>query len=152
MEKESYDDPEIGRLMNDAFVSIKVDREERPDIDNVYMNVSVMMTGSGGWPLNVIMTPDKRPFFVATYIPKDTRFGQTGLVELIPRVQNLWAMQHDKILNSANRITAALEQGAGNSSGEEMNASTLKAAYEQLARNFDENTAASALHKISGAA
>jgi len=138
MEKESYDDPEIGRLMNDAFVSIKVDREERPDIDNIYMNISVITTGGGGWPLNVIMTPDKRPFFVATYIPKDNRFGQTGLVELIPRVKNLWATQHDKILNSANRIIAALQQGAGNSSGEEMNASTLKAADEQLARNFDE--------------
>jgi uncharacterized protein YyaL (SSP411 family) len=104
MESESFSDSQVASLMNDAFVSIKVDREERPDIDNVYMNVSMLMTGSGGWPLTIIMTPDKRPFFVATYIPKDNRFGQAGLMELIPRVKEAWATQHERILQSATQI------------------------------------------------
>src|SRR5260370_16688152 len=103
MECESYNDTEVARLMNDAFVSIKVDREERPDIDNVYMNVALMLTGSGGWPLNVILTPDKKPFFAATYIPKDNRFGQKGLLELIPQIKQPWLTQRDKVLCSANQ-------------------------------------------------
>jgi len=87
MEKESFEDAEVAQLMNEAFVSIKVDREERPDIDHVYMTVSQMMTGSGGWPLTIVMTPDKKPFFAATYIPKGSRFGRTGMMELIPRIK-----------------------------------------------------------------
>lgn len=138
MEEESFGDAEVARLMNDAFVSIKVDREERPDIDNVYMNVSVLMTGSGGWPLTIIMTPDKRPFFVATYIPKDSRFGQAGLLDLIPRVKEAWATQHERILQSATQITSALQQKASNSPGAELDASTLQAAYQQLKSRFDE--------------
>ncbi|MBA3766030.1 MAG: thioredoxin domain-containing protein, partial [Acidobacteria bacterium] len=138
MEAESFSDTQVASLMNDAFVSIKVDREERPDIDNVYMNVSVLMTGSGGWPLTIIMTPDKRPFFVATYIPKDGRFGQAGLLDLIPRVKEAWATQHERILQSATQITSALQQKTSNSSGADPDTSTLQAAYQQLKSRFDE--------------
>ncbi|MFN2517163.1 MAG: thioredoxin domain-containing protein [Pyrinomonadaceae bacterium] len=138
METESFSDTQVASLMNDAFVSIKVDREERPDIDNVYMNVSVLMTGSGGWPLTIIMTPDKRPFFVATYIPKDGRFGQAGLLDLIPRVKQAWSTQHERILQSANQITSALQQKTSNSPGADLDASTLQAAYQQLKSRFDE--------------
>ena len=74
MAHESFEDPEIGSLMNENFVSIKVDREERPDLDNIYMIVCQMMTGSGGWPLTIIMTPDKKPFFAGTYFPKKSRY------------------------------------------------------------------------------
>ena len=74
MAHESFEDPQIGRLMNEAFVSVKVDREERPDIDMLYMTICQMMTGSGGWPLSIIMTPDKQPFFAGTYVPRETRF------------------------------------------------------------------------------
>ena len=70
MEHESFEDEEVGRLMNDAFVCIKVDREERPDIDNIYMSVTQAMTGRGGWPMTVIMTPERKPFFAGTYFPK----------------------------------------------------------------------------------
>jgi uncharacterized protein YyaL (SSP411 family) len=80
MEKESFEDPEVADLMNQAFVSIKVDREERPDLDHVYMTVCQMMTGSGWWPLNLVTTPDKKPFFAATYIPKGNRWT-TGMME-----------------------------------------------------------------------
>ena len=75
MERESFEDDEVARLLNQYFVSIKVDREERPDIDTVYMNVCQGMTGHGGWPLTIIMTPDKKPFFASTYLPKHDRSG-----------------------------------------------------------------------------
>ena len=78
MAHESFQDPKIAALLNESFVSIKVDREERPDIDMLYMSVCQMMTGSGGWPLTIIMTPEKEPFFTGTYIPKETRFGRQG--------------------------------------------------------------------------
>lgn len=138
MNEESFSHEDIGKLMNDAFVSIKVDREERPDIDNVYMNVSVMMTGSGGWPLTIIMTPDKKPFYVGTYIPREARFGQPGLVDLIPKIKDAWLNQHDKILNSADKITESLRKETAGNSGKEPDASTLKTGYQQLLGRFDE--------------
>jgi len=137
MERESYNDPEVAKLMNDAFVAIKVDREERPDIDNVYMNVALMMTGSGGWPLNVILTPDTKPFFAATYIPKDNRFGQKGLLELIPQIKQAWLTQRDKVVGSANQITAALRENRGGSASGELDASILKTAFDQFNNQFD---------------
>ncbi len=90
MAHESFEDPEMAMLMNDAFVSIKVDREERPDIDQIYMRACQMMTGRGGWPLTIVMTPDKRPVFAATYVPKESRFGIVGLKDIIARIQDLW--------------------------------------------------------------
>ena len=90
MERESFEDEEVAGLLNETFVSIKVDREERPDIDAVYMKVCQLMTQSGGWPLTIMMTPDKKPFFAATYIPKETRYGRVGLLEMIPKVKSLW--------------------------------------------------------------
>ncbi|MFW9835849.1 MAG: thioredoxin domain-containing protein, partial [Candidatus Thorarchaeota archaeon] len=84
MAHESFKHPEVARLMNEAFISIKVDREERPDIDNVYMSACQVMTGGGGWPLSIVMTPNKKPFFAATYIPREGRFGLVGMMELIP--------------------------------------------------------------------
>ena len=89
MERESFEDPEVANLMNEVFVSIKVDREERPDIDSIYMTVCQMMTGSGGWPLTIIMTPDKKPFFAGTYFPKDSRFGRIGMTQLVPRIKKI---------------------------------------------------------------
>ena len=73
MEHESFEDEEVAKLMNETFINIKVDREERPDVDHLYMSVCQMMTGSGGWPLNIVMTPEKRPFFAGTYFPKESR-------------------------------------------------------------------------------
>ncbi len=90
MEKECFDDEEVAKLMNEAFVSIKVDREERPDLDGAYMTVCQVMGRSCGWPLNVIMTPDKNPFFVASYIPKHSRFGMAGMVDLVPQIREVW--------------------------------------------------------------
>ncbi len=143
MEHESFEDAEVADLLNEVFVSIKVDREERPDIDSVYMTVSQMMTGSGGWPLTILMTPDKKPFFAGTYIPKDSRFGRVGLLQLIPRVQELWKTERGKLLDSADQIlqglqstsTAAARPDA--SEAEELDQTALHAAYQQLEQNFD---------------
>ncbi|MFC1995207.1 thioredoxin domain-containing protein [Chloroflexota bacterium] len=138
MEHESFEDPEVAALMNDTFISVKVDREERPDIDMVYMAVSQMLTGSGGWPLNIIMTPDKEPFFAATYIPKETRFGRTGMLDLIPRIKELWFTRQSEVLKSASEITAALQKTAQDAPGQELGESILHLTYDQLNEHFDE--------------
>jgi uncharacterized protein YyaL (SSP411 family) len=138
MAHESFEDTEVARSMNDTFVSVKVDREERPDIDTVYMTVCQMMTGSGGWPLTIIMTPGKEPFFAATYIPKETRFGRAGMLDLIRRVRELWSTRKIEILSSARKITETLQQPESEVSGKELNESVLNTAYKQLADDFDE--------------
>lgn len=137
MEKESFEDPEVVRLMNEAIVSIKVDREERPDLDHVYMMVCQMLTGSGGWPLTIIMTPDKRPFFAATYIAKTSRFGRTGMVELIPRIRQIWATRRDEVLKSAKQIMSVLQKVEKATPGKDLDRSVLDKGYQELAQRFD---------------
>jgi uncharacterized protein YyaL (SSP411 family) len=137
MEKESFEDSEVAQLMNEAFVSIKVDREERPDVDHVYMTVCQMMTGSGGWPLTIVMTPDKKPFFAATYIPKGSRFGRTGMMELIPRIREVWKNRHKDVLDSAENMTAALQSIEKENPGEPLDHGVLDNAYQELAQRFD---------------
>ena len=137
MAHESFEDPEVAALMNEAFVSVKVDREERPDIDSVYMTVCQMMTGGGGWPLTVIMTPDKRPFFAATYIPSQTRFGLIGMTELIRQIKELWATRRGEALDLSGRIATLLQQAAQTGPGEELDETSLGIAYEQLTKRFD---------------
>ena len=136
MEHESFEDPIVASLMNEAFVNVKVDREERPDIDQVYMAVCQMLTGSGGWPLTIIMTPDKKPFFAATYIPKQSRYGRMGMVDLVPRVQQFWQSDRDKLMESANQIVGRLGTANRNRPGE-VPAGVVDAAFEQLAARFD---------------
>ena len=138
MAHESFEYPEVARLMNDVFICIKVDREERPDIDNIYMRVCQMMTGSGGWPLTILMTPDKKPFFAGTYIPRESQHGRLGMMDLVPRIKEVWDTQHDEILKSADKITASLNQIAHDASGPELDKSTLKTAYDQLTGRYSE--------------
>ncbi|KPL24351.1 MAG: thioredoxin [Anaerolineae bacterium SM23_84] len=138
MEHESFDDPQVAKLMNAAFVNIKVDREERPDIDDVYMMVAQMMTGRGGWPLTIIMTPDKVPFFAATYVPKQSRWGQVGMLTLIPAIQERWEHQRAELLNVAEEVTGALRQVSQDTAGEELSQATLERAFQQLSLRFDE--------------
>ncbi len=139
MEHESFEDTAVARLMNDAFVCIKVDREERPDIDNIYMTVCQQMTGSGGWPLTIIMTPDKKPFFAATYIPKESMHGRMGLMELVPRVAELWHSDRERLLGTTERVLDALaQQDASAYGGSELGLTTLNAAYDALKGSFDD--------------
>ncbi|MDO8472692.1 MAG: DUF255 domain-containing protein, partial [Dehalococcoidia bacterium] len=136
MEKESFEDPDVADLLNGGFVSIKVDREERPDIDSAYMSAAQALTGSGGWPLTIIMTPDKQPFFAATYIPKQSRFGHGGLLELLPRVSDMWRSRREEVLESASSLTGALksEEQPGPA---ELGEWALHRCYGDLSRGFD---------------
>jgi uncharacterized protein YyaL (SSP411 family) len=137
MAHESFEHPDVAKLMNETFVSIKVDREERPDIDSVYMRACQVMTGTGGWPLTVILTPDKKPFFAATYVPRESRFGLEGLMELIPRIRDVWAARRAEALSLSDKIAGLLKQASQPGAGEDLGEAELKLAYEQLAGSFD---------------
>ena len=138
MEKESFEDDQVAALMNQSFISVKVDREERPDVDGIYMTVCQMLTGSGGWPLTIIMTPDKRPFFAGTYFPRESRFGRIGMLDLIPRVQKMWKNERTGILKLSAEITEQLRQ-EDSPQQSEPDASVLHEAFAQLTRLFDKD-------------
>jgi uncharacterized protein YyaL (SSP411 family) len=139
MEEESFEDPEVAELMNDTFVPIKVDREERPDVDTIYMNVCQMMRGQGGWPLTILLTPDRKPFYAATYLPKSGRFQQMGLMDLIQRVDQMWDGERDRLLTDADEVTSLLQRSVDEGGGTEApDESVLDEAYGQLSRQFDE--------------
>ena len=110
MEKESFENEEIAKILNENFVPIKVDREERPDIDEIYMSAVNMMTGSGGWPLSVWLTPDLKPFFGGTYFPPDDRWGRIGFKNILLRISELWHTKREEILQSAENLTDAIKQ------------------------------------------
>lgn len=136
MAHESFEDPEVADLLNREFISIKVDREERPDIDAVYMSVCQAMTGSGGWPLTIFMTPEQKPFFAGTYFPKHGGYGRFGLIELLERVAYLWKNNREELLQAGNQITAAINQEqTGN--GQKPDHRLVERAYSQLAQRFD---------------
>ena len=138
MAHESFEDAEIGRLLNEVFVCIKVDREERPDIDKVYMSACQMMTGAGGWPLTIVMTPDRKPFFAATYIPRKSGFGRIGLLDLIPRIKEIWKERYDDILKSADQMVSSLQQKTPEKTDGTLSRDTIREAYEGLAALYDE--------------
>jgi hypothetical protein len=109
MERESFEDEKIGKFLNDHFVSIKVDREERPDVDKIYMTFVQSTTGAGGWPLNVFLTPDLKPFFGGTYFPPDARYGRPSFLQLLQQISSLWSDRRNEIAVSADEIHARLE-------------------------------------------
>jgi len=138
MEHESFEDSTVAALMNEAFINIKVDREERPDIDNIYMAVCQMLTGSGGWPLTIVMTPDGEPFFAATYIPKDQRYGRPGMTEVIPQLADAWVNRQSDIAQSTAQILERLQEYAKRPpSTESLDQATLDKAYEEFGNRFD---------------
>lgn len=123
MAHESFEDEQIAGILNAGFVSIKVDREERPDIDEVYMHVCQVMTGSGGWPLTVFLTPDKKPFFAGTYFPKTSAFGRPGLNELLVNVIKAWQTSRKQLLENSERVMAFFKgetRNAGSADGNEL--------------------------------
>jgi len=138
MAHESFEDVDVAMLLNGAFVCIKVDREERPDIDKVYMHACQTMTGTGGWPLTIVMTPEMKPFFAATYIPRDSRFGRLGMLDIIPKIQEVWKDRHDDILQSAGQIVASLGQKEPVTGSEAISKDILDKAYEELKGMFDD--------------
>lgn len=110
MAHESFEDEDVARILNRSFVSVKVDREERPDIDAVYMAVCQAFTGSGGWPLTIVMTPDKKPFFAGTYLPKKERYGAIGLVQLLLFVEKNWKSNKMRLIDEGEKITAFIQK------------------------------------------
>ncbi len=110
MERESFEDAEVARFLNDHFVNIKVDREERPDVDKIYMTFVQATTGSGGWPLNVFLTPDLKPFFGGTYFPPRGQRGRPGFLDVLAQVQRLWQERRGEVLDSANDLHRRLAQ------------------------------------------
>ena len=112
MAHESFEDADVAAVMNQAFVNVKVDREERPDVDDIYMEATQAMTGQGGWPMTVVCTPDGRPFFAGTYFPKERRGGMIGFVELCQRIDELWKTRRDELLEQADQLTGALGRSA----------------------------------------
>ena len=137
MEHESFEDSTVAELMNNNFINVKVDREERPDIDNIYMTVCQMMTGSGGWPLTIVMTPDKRPFFAGTYFPKESRFQRIGMLDLVPRLGKMWSEERDKILESANEVVSHLQSSFSPSGTEQLTEEIFNSAFSQFLQRFD---------------
>ena len=137
MERESFEDEDVAEVLNDSFVSIKVDREERPDIDKVYMNACQMMTGIGGWPLTIIMTPAGKPFFAATYLPRESMHGRTGLMEILDRVIAIWKERRAEVDESAETITAALTRGPSAGGSAPADDDVLRGAIERFAGLYD---------------
>lgn len=136
MEKESFEDEEVADLMNQTFVNIKVDREERPDIDNIYMDVCQVLTGSGGWPLTIIMTPEKIPFFAGTYFPKRSITGRIGMIDLINRVRELWQNNRDLIYKTSDEIIQILRREVKTNSDFSFD-SIISDAIETLHSSYD---------------
>jgi uncharacterized protein YyaL (SSP411 family) len=137
MEKESFEDEEAAGYLNDTFICIKVDREERPDIDAVYMAACQMMTGSGGWPLSIFMTPEKKPFFAATYLPKYSRGGRAGLIDICRQVKKLWMDDREKITTSAGSIADSLHRAFAFKAADEPDDALFETAFTQIKSGFD---------------
>jgi uncharacterized protein YyaL (SSP411 family) len=142
MEHESFEDEATAKALNDRFVSIKVDREERPDVDEVYMRVTQMLTSHGGWPMTVFMTPDKKPFFAGTYFPKDPRPGMITFGRLLEKIDDVWRNRRADVLKSADEISHAASSAESKMPAEAgaLDPKPLvEATIQQLARRFDES-------------
>ncbi|WP_144509635.1 thioredoxin domain-containing protein [Bacillus sp. FJAT-22090] len=136
MEKESFEDQQVANLLNEHFISIKVDREERPDIDSIYMNVCQMLTGQGGWPLHVFLTADQKPFFAGTYFPKERKYGSPGMLDLLPQLFDAYKKETDRIEKISEQLTVALKESTS-SSGNAIPSNIADVAYNELANLFD---------------
>ncbi len=138
MEKESFEDEDVAKILNENYISIKVDREERPDIDSIYMTICQMLTGSGGWPLTIIMTPDKEPFFAGTYFPKRNAFGRPGLIDILLEVANRWKNEKDKLVTYSKKITQSLnEYLLSKESGKILDKEIFQKTYNILLNKYD---------------
>ena len=141
MEHESFEDEDVALLLKGDFIAVKVDREERPDIDHIYMTVTQAMTGSGGWPMTVMMTPEKRPFFAGTYFPKTGRYGRPGFVDVLQRVTQLWTEPESKkeLLGHADKVVGTLSNLVAGTSGEAPGPELLERAFEGLSKRYDQH-------------
>jgi len=137
MAHESFEDEEVAGILNKSFVSIKVDREERPDVDMVYMAACQAITLKGGWPLSVFMTPESKPFFAGTYFPKTGRMGMVGFLDLAKQIAAAWQNNRGPLLEASEKITRGIQPRPSKGSISELGPDTLKKGYDQLAQAFD---------------
>jgi uncharacterized protein YyaL (SSP411 family) len=139
MERESFADPEIAKLINDGFVPVKVDREERPDVDRVYMTYVMAANGSGGWPVTVFLTPDRQPFYGGTYFPPEDRQGMPGIKRVLAAVRETWEKRRDEVVKEADSVAKAVEQMTRLEAAKDatIDAALVTAGYERLAATFD---------------
>ncbi len=137
MAKESFEDPEIARIINENFVAIKVDRDERPDIDRRYQEVVIALTGSGGWPLTVFLTPDGHAFFGGTYFPPDDRWGRPGFKSLLLRIAQLWREDKNRVLRSAQSIYESLKNYTSQNFKDYVDQSLLEKGISTLLASID---------------
>ena len=135
MERESFEDEQVAELLNKSFVSIKVDREERPDVDDFYMSACMALNGSGGWPLNCFLTPDKKPFFAGTYFPKDDAYGRAGFITLLRHIAGMWRDRRGEVSAAAAGILGHISERDAEKAAFEKNADDE--AYAELRRAFD---------------
>ncbi|WP_334143074.1 thioredoxin domain-containing protein [Rhabdothermincola sp.] len=138
MAHESFEDPDTAAVMNELFVNVKVDREERPDVDAIYMEAVQAMTGHGGWPMTVFLTPDGRPFFGGTYFPRTARGGMIAFTDLLARIAQVWRERRDDVVGQADELTEAISRTSRLQPGEALpGPEALQAAGAQLRRQFD---------------
>ena len=131
MEDESFEDEGVAKILNREYVCIKIDREERPDVDNLYMSVTQMMTGRGGWPMTIIMSPDKIPFFAGTY------FSKESMMQLLPHFANIWKNERKKVQEIGEAIIKSLQELEDNRAGGNLNKSHLEACFFALKQDYD---------------
>src|SRR5580692_8740118 len=137
MERESFENEAIARQMNESFVCIKVDREERPDIDEIYMAATVALSGSGGWPMTVFLTPAQQPFFAGTYFPPLDKYGRPGFPTLLNKITELWHGDRATLLEQAAELAAHVSQQAQVSAPLAIGREALRAAASQLLGSFN---------------
>lgn len=137
MESESFEDQEVASYINDNFIPIKVDREERPDLDATYMAAAQLLHGGGGWPLTLVLTPQKRPFFAATYLPKRARGGMLGLLDLLPTITNYWKDRRAEIEDTSGKVLEILREQQGTTAGGDLGDEVLIGAFQSLLDNYD---------------
>jgi uncharacterized protein YyaL (SSP411 family) len=137
MERECFENPAIAEVMNDLFVNIKVDREERPDLDEIYMKAVTAITGSGGWPMSVFLTPELKPYFGATYLPPERRWGRPSFPDVLLRLAEAWQSQRDAVIEQAERLTAVIAEEAAADLRGELQPDVSARARQQLLTSFD---------------
>lgn len=137
MERESFEDNEVAEVLNQNYIAIKVDREERPDIDSIYMTFCQALTGQGGWPLTIFMTPDKKPFYAGTYFPKKSKYGRPGLIEILERISKAWKNNSDEFIKSSEDIQKAVEKSYLTHSKDILDKKVLDKAFKNFSYLFD---------------
>lgn len=137
MERESFEDIDVANILNKNFVCIKVDREERPDIDSIYMSFCQMITGEGGWPLTIFMTSEQKPFYAGTYFPKSSDYSRIGLIELLGQISEAWTNNRKSLLSFSNNITNIIQEDSKLLTNQKINNTILDTAFKNLTINFD---------------